>query len=116
MYKLALTSRKPEAEAFTDWIADVIYEATILPDICDVLGLTNVTMAMRSLGDDEKKLITLSRVLRRGPKEVWPINGPGLLRLVMRSDKLIAKPFQWWVYHEAIPAALHAQEQTWELI
>lgn len=71
-------------------------------DVCDILGLKDVSMSLQRLEDDEKmiqKLFVSSKT-----REVWLINEPGLYSLVLTSNKPEAKAFKWWITHEVIPS------------
>ena len=78
----------------------------IAKDVCDILGLDNVTEALRSLKDDEK--ITLSTTEgnpRNGiPHQLNAVNEPGLYRLIFQSRKPEAEAFKTWVFKEVLPS------------
>ena len=76
----------------------------IAKDVCDVLGLGNVTEALRSLDADEKTNISNSEVAQNGGRSPIIISEAGFYRLVMRSRKAEAKEFQRWVTHEVLPS------------
>jgi anti-repressor protein len=76
----------------------------IAKDVCDVLGLNNVTEALRSLDDDEKTNISNSEVAQNGGRDPFIISEAGFYKLVMRSRKPEAKEFQRWVTHEVLPS------------
>ncbi len=65
-------------------------------DVCDLLGLTNPTEAIRTLDDDEKSTLRISE----GGPERNIINEAGLYALIMRSTKSEAKKFKRWITHE----------------
>ena len=74
----------------------------IAKDVCDVLELTNVAMAVKGLDDDEKgisKVYTLG-----GEQELLTVNEPGLYTLIIRSNKPEAKQFKRWITHEVLPS------------
>lgn len=71
-------------------------------DVCNVLGLVNNRKAMYALEDDEKG-VTQSYTLG-GMQNITIISEAGFYRLVLRSDKPIAKPFQRWVTHDVLPS------------
>ena len=71
-------------------------------DVCKVLGLSNTTVALQPLDDDEKgvrKVYTLG-----GIQGMTVINESGLYALLLRSNKQAAKPFRKWVTSEVLPA------------
>lgn len=73
----------------------------IARDVCEVLELTNVSMAVNGLDDDEKgvrKVYTLG-----GEQELLTVNEPGLYTLIIRSNKPEAKNFKRWITHEVLP-------------
>lgn len=73
-------------------------------DVCDVLGLNNVTEALRSLDDDEKTNISNSEVWNKPGRDPFIISEAGFYKLAMRSRKPEAKEFQRWVTHEVLPS------------
>ena len=70
--------------------------------MCDVLGLTNPTKALKSLDDDEKNTLTFSEGIRGNPEKNI-INESGLYSLIFRSNKPEAKKFRKWVTSEVLP-------------
>jgi len=75
----------------------------IVREVCDVLGLENVTRAVSSLDDDEKNTFTINKGIPGNPTKLV-INEPGLFTLILRSRKPAAKKFKRWVTHEVLPA------------
>ena len=65
-------------------------------DVGIVLGLTNVRMTMASLDDDEKVTLTTDGG-PLGPRNSTYLTQQGMYRILMRSRKPIAKPFQKWI-------------------
>ena len=83
----------------------------VAADVCRVLGLTNPTVAIESLDEDEKRKIPESRVvvdpkfnLGSDFREVNIINESGLYALIFSSRKPEAKKFRKWVTHEVLPS------------
>lgn len=76
----------------------------VAKDVCDALGLSNTTEALRNLDDDEVGNISNSEVAQNGGRAPRIISEPGFYKLVMRSRKPEAKAFQRWVAHEVLPA------------
>ena len=90
-------------------------------DVCRILELTNPTMALKVLNDDEKSKISENRITNdpksglgstgtpfvenENPflKEINIVNEPGLYHLIFQSRKPNAIKFQRWVYHEVLP-------------
>ena len=73
----------------------------VAKDVCDVLGLADVTSALRGLDDDEKLLRKISGSDQSRVLNV--INESGLYKLAFRSNKPAAKRFTRWVAHEVLP-------------
>lgn len=71
----------------------------VAKDVCDVLELTNPTIAISELDEDERAKYYLGR---QGETNI--INEPGLYSLIFRSRKPEAKTFKRWVTHEVLPA------------
>jgi len=71
----------------------------VLRDVCDVLGLTNPSMAMGALDEDERAKKSLGR-----QGDTWIISESGLYALIIRSNKPGARPFRKWVTSEVLPA------------
>jgi prophage antirepressor-like protein len=73
----------------------------VAKDVCEVLELTDVSMSLRKLDDDEKGTSIVGTL--GGPQEMATVNQPGLFKLIMRSRKPAAKRFDRWVRHEVLP-------------
>jgi anti-repressor protein len=73
----------------------------IAKDVCSILGLSNVTEAVRPLPEKWRGLKLLSTP--SGNQNTNIINEAGLYRLIMRSNKTIAQKFQEWVCEEVLP-------------
>lgn len=71
----------------------------VAKDVCDALGLTNVTVALQRLDDDERSKFNLGR---QGESNV--VSEAGLYNLIMASKKSEAKRFKRWVTHDVLPA------------
>ena len=76
----------------------------VAKDVCEALGLSNTTEALRNLDDDEVGNISNSEVAQNGGRAPRIVSEPGFYKLVMRSRKPEAKAFQRWVTHEVLPA------------
>ena len=72
----------------------------VASDICRSLDLSNPTMAMQRIDDDEKAKFNLG--LSGG--EINCVNEYGLYSLVLASRKREAKDFKRWITHEVIPS------------
>lgn len=72
----------------------------VLKDVCKVLKITNPTMILKRLEEDE---VTKSD-LGGNVGVVNLINESGLYNVIIRSDKSEAKPFRKWVTSEVLPS------------
>jgi len=72
-------------------------------DVCRVLGISNVTDALRPLNTDENTLGKIEGI-RRGNPKTNITSESGLYKLIMRSNKPGAKVFQDWITCEVLPA------------
>ncbi len=70
-------------------------DACVAQDACRILGLTNVSMALRRLPDSEKGIIQIDTL--GGPQKMWVVTRKGIDLLAMRSDKPEATRFQHWL-------------------
>lgn len=78
----------------------------VAKDVCDALGLGNITEALRLLDDDEAdfSLVEVRGTTSVQPRRMRVLSEPGLYRVIMRSDKAAARPFQRFVTREVLPA------------
>lgn len=101
----------------------------IAKDLCNVLGLKNVSQALASVDEEDKTNINpnvinydigISNVLNkhtigidvrtvipeagRGGRDLLLVNEPGFYTLVLRSNMPEAKKFRKWVTSEVLPA------------
>ena len=78
----------------------------VAADVCAVLCLKNVTMALRSLDDDEATLSIVEGSFNGAiqKRETNIINESGLYALVMKSRKPEARRFRKWVTAEVLPS------------
>lgn len=78
----------------------------VAKDVCDILGISNPSMAVTALDKDEVAQIDPKDYLgseNRSNQAVNIVSEPGLYKLIMRSRKPEAKEFQRWVTHEVLP-------------
>lgn len=68
-------------------------------DVCDILDLSNPTIAVSRLDNDERAKFNLGR---QGDATI--VNEPGLYTLILGSRKPSAKAFKRWITHDIIPA------------
>lgn len=71
----------------------------VATDITNILGLTNTTVALSRLDDDERSKFNLGR---QGEANV--VNEYGLYELIIASRKPEAHEFKRWITHEVLPA------------
>jgi prophage antirepressor-like protein len=71
-------------------------------DVARILGLNNTTMALRALAPDEKALNRIDTL--GGPQRLNTISESGLYKLILRTDKPVARQFQDWVTRDVLPA------------
>lgn len=74
----------------------------VLADVCRVMEIANSGNAANRLDDDEKGIHSADTL--GGRQDMVIISEPGLYRLVLRSDKPQAKPFQKWVAGTVLPS------------
>lgn len=73
----------------------------IAKDVCEVLGLTEVSKFMERLDKDEK--LTRKIFVSGQERAMWVINESGLYSLIFRSNKPEAKNFKKWITSEVLP-------------
>lgn len=79
----------------------------VAKDVCDILGMSNPSMAVTALDKDEVAQIDPKDYLgseNRSNQAVNIVSEPGLYKLIMRSRKPEAKEFQRWVTPEVLPS------------
>lgn len=74
----------------------------VAKDVCEVLGLSHTTNAIKALDEDEKLTVKLLQSGQNRP--MWLINESGFFALVMKSTKPEAKTFRKWVTSEVLPS------------
>lgn len=72
----------------------------VVKDICDVLELTNPTVAISRLDEDEVTKFNLGGL----SGEANIVNEAGLYSLILGSKKTEAKQFKRWITHEVLPS------------
>jgi anti-repressor protein len=72
---------------------------SVAKDVCDILGHSNVSMALDRLDDDERPKFKLGR---QGETNI--VNEAGLYSLVLGSRKPEAHELKRWVTHEELPS------------
>lgn len=74
----------------------------VAKDVCDNIGLSDVSMSMQRLDDDEKLIQKL--FVSGQERDVWLINESGLYSLILTSNKPEAKKFKKWITAEVLPS------------
>jgi prophage antirepressor-like protein len=72
----------------------------IAKDVCDVLGITRASDALRDFPQNEKG--TVSTRTPGGDQDMLTVNEPGLYRLIFQSRKPEAEKFKTWVFTEVL--------------
>jgi len=87
----------------------------VAADICRVLEISNPSVAIDRLDEDERAKFNLGR---QGMG--YAVNKPGLYTLILGSRKPEAKTFKRWITHEVLPAiekhGMYATAETAEKI
>lgn len=73
----------------------------VAKDVCDILSLSDVSMAVSRLDDDEK--LTQALLVSGQKRQMWCVNESGLYHLIFQSRKPEAKAFRKWVTAEVLP-------------
>jgi hypothetical protein len=66
----------------------------VAKEVCEILGLSNPTIALKSLDDDERAKFNLGQ---QGKGNVNIVNEPSLYSLILRLRKPRAKAFKRWI-------------------
>lgn len=74
----------------------------VAKDVCEALSLSDVSMTVNRLDDDEKLIQTL--LVSGQGRQMWLVNESGLYNLIFQSRKPEAKAFRKWVTSEVLPA------------
>lgn len=74
----------------------------VAADVCRVLELSDVSMSLKRLDEDEKDTSLICTP--GGTQEMSIINESGLYSLVLSSRKPEARAFKRWITHEVIPS------------
>lgn len=95
----------------------------VAKDICDILGLSNPSVAIASLDEDEVAQLDPKQYLGSGNRSNQAVNiisEPGLYGLVLKSRKPEANEFKRWIKHEVLPSirkhGIYATDTTIEHI
>lgn len=74
----------------------------VAKDLCDILGIVNVSQAMSRLDADEKGIC--SNDTPGGKQDLAMVSESGMYALVLRSRKPEAQPFRKWITSEVVPS------------
>ncbi|GEM_PF-5412363 len=74
----------------------------VAKDVCDILGLGNVTNALVRIPDNHKGVNRIKTP--GGTQKLNVVDEPGLYRLILRSDKPQAESFMEWVTADVLPS------------
>ena len=67
----------------------------VAKDVCEILGLADVSQSIERLDDDEKLMRSL--YVSGQNRQTWLIGEPGVYNLTMRSNKPEARAFRRWI-------------------
>ena len=73
----------------------------IAQDICNILGIVNVSQALGDFDNDEKGIYITYTL--GGSQQLLTVKEPGLYKLLFRSRKPEAERFTQWVTKEVLP-------------
>ena len=88
----------------------------VVKDICNILGLSNTTNALRSIPDKWHHLLSVNGGKSTGTQTTSVVNEAGLYKIIMRSNKPIAQPFQEFVCGEILPSIRKTGEYKYQKI
>lgn len=74
----------------------------IAKDVCEVLELSDVSMSVKRLDEDEKLVQTL--FVSGQNRQIMSVNESGLYELIFTSRKSEAKEFKKWVKSDVLPS------------
>ena len=87
----------------------------VVKDICKILGLSNVTATLRNIPDKWKCSLKVN-TSTQGLQTSNVVNEAGLYKIIMRSEKPIAQPFQEFVCEEILPSIRKTGEYKYQKI
>ena len=87
----------------------------VVKDICKILGLSNVTATLRNIPDKWKCSLKVN-TSTQGLQTSNVVNEAGLYKIIMRSEKPIAQPFQEFVCEEILPSIRNTGEYKYQKI
>jgi len=87
----------------------------VVKDICKILGLSNVTATLRNIPENWKCLLKV-KTFTQGQQTTCVVNEAGLYKIIMRSEKPIAQPFQEFVCEKILPSIRNIGEYKYQKI
>ena len=88
----------------------------VVKDICNILGLTNVTETLRNIPEKWRSSVSLKTGNSSNFQTCCVVNEAGLYKIIMRSNKLISQPFQEFVCEEILPSIRKTGEYKYQKI
>jgi prophage antirepressor-like protein len=83
-------------------VGDADHPWWVAADVCEALGIAQVSKAVGKLDEDEKGVTTVPTL--GGDQTMVTVNESGLYSLILKSRKEKAKAFKKWITSEVIPA------------
>ncbi|WP_084224431.1 BRO-N domain-containing protein [Stenoxybacter acetivorans] len=99
MQNAILTFQENQIRSFTDDKNEIWFLAN---DVCDILGYSNSRDAVSKHCKD-KGVAKRDTPTKSGNQEMVYINEPNLYRLIIKSRKPEAEPFEQWVMEDVLP-------------
>ena len=88
----------------------------VVKDICNILGLTNVTETLRNIPEKWRSSVSLKTGNSSNFQTSCVVNEAGLYKIIMRCNKPVAKPFQDFVCEEILPSIGKTGEYKYQKI
>ena len=88
----------------------------VLKDICTILGLKNPSETLRNIPNKWHSSVSLRGGKSTGFQTTNVVNEAGLYKIIMRSNKPIAQPFQEFVCEEILPSIRKTGEYKYQKI
>lgn len=88
----------------------------VVKDICNILGLTNVTETLRNIPEKWRSSVSLKTGNSSNFQTSCVVNEAGLYKIIMRSNKVISQPFQEFVCEEILPSIRKTGEYKYQKI
>jgi prophage antirepressor-like protein len=89
------------------YVGDGITHEWVAQDVCNVLGIKNVSQALDGFSVNQKGVSTVYSRSENGTeqaRDVLTIKESGLYRLIFKSRKPVAERFQDWLANEVLPS------------